>query len=107
MTIHRHQPGKYTYALVLAKLLLDDQAEAIIADRIGDCAQCWRIIADHLATEVWSDMIAKHGMPTMHPSGLIEGRAISVVCSIAQDMIECAEADARDDARYYGDDDAA
>ncbi len=106
-TTHCHHPGRYTYALVLAKLLLDNQAEQIVADRIGDCAQCWRIIAEQLAMQIWSDLLAKHGIPTLHPGGLIEGRALDAIYRIQQHMIECAELDERDDARYYGDDGAA
>jgi hypothetical protein len=98
MASHRHHhPGRYTYAIVLAKLCLDEQAEQIVANRVGDCWQCWKIIAEQLAMHVWGDMLATHGIPELHPSGLVEGRVITAVCGLLAGMIDVAEADARDD----------
>ena len=105
---HRHHtPGRYTYALVLAKLCLDRQAGQTVAELVGDCWLCWREISEQLAGHITSDLLAQHGIPTLHPSGLVEGAAVDAVCANLQGMIDAADADARDAARYYGDGTAA
>lgn len=96
---HRHQPGRHTWRIVLAKLTFDRQAEQLINNEIGSCADCWRDIADELAGTVWADTISRHGVPELFPSGRVEGAAIDY----ATHRVACSLRAAELDARHLGD----
>jgi hypothetical protein len=97
MNHHRHHPGRHTWRLVLARLCLDPHAEQIVTTQVGDCWQCWRAISDELVTHIWSETIATCGIPQLHPSGLVEGRAISWICTILAGALDAAALDAQDE----------
>jgi hypothetical protein len=90
-----HGTGAYAWRLILAKVCLDKHAEQIVADEIGDCAGCWRDIADTLAGAVWTAIVHDHGVPDMTPTGLVEGRAVDYTTVLLYDAIDAAARDAR------------
>ena len=86
MTCLRHPPRAFEFRLVISELHHDDHARQIIRDEVGDCADCWRSIAEGLASLFASRLVAHLG---------VDG-AFDLVDSATEGSVDACALDARD-----------
>ena len=61
MNHHHHGSHPRTWRLVLSRLHFDDDAHQLVADEVGDCADCWRDIAEQLIDYQANTLVIDHG----------------------------------------------
>lgn len=85
-----HHRGNYPrgWRLILARLHHDDHAHQLIADEIGECAGCWREIAEDLATRVTDDLVIRGGHDW--------GQLVAWVEDVIAGALDACAADERD-----------
>jgi hypothetical protein len=88
--------GVHMWRLVLARLTLDRDEEAIVTAQVGDCEGCWREIAVGLAADYAMSIVTRWGVPDMTASGLVTGPAVDHVLLALAGAVDAAAADERD-----------
>jgi hypothetical protein len=84
MAAHTHW-GSYPRAwrMILARLHFDEHARQIVRDELGDCADCWKFIAEFLVDYTGNCLVIDHGWE--RSVDFVEGRIAGHLDALALD----------------------